>query len=418
MLAAASLTCGVTARSACAQANLPSAVRRDSLGPDTLFGMPVVAPARSSWRQAIYLRGVVRWYDVGSPAGIGRYIDERAGAFTYQVRGPRFAARLDANPLTYETTQAGVTTNLAGLTPVSVRLEWRWAPGDTSRLFARGATTPRTLDSTQTAAIGAAGTSTVELDAVSLGAPAAIGIRQTYGISLGDVWSLSLRGSVETSERPGGSLSVFWTGNTVRAGAAVIGLWPSSARIIGSVDVSRSFADSLGGRNLFPGGGTVMLDVRAQGPLDGSDGRFFGQAQTFFSRPYGNTRADQPNRLIPQGDFFGANTTVSAEVGPVLIVPTVSTVVEIGRAQARRLFARSQFRGLGWSVAGSLAVIIPLSRYVDITPEIGLLGGNVSQEYLATTINPLTGVERTVLQASYQYPTKGRVLTLEMAIRF
>jgi hypothetical protein len=397
-----------------AQLNLPPAVRADSAALDSLFAPS--APA--AWRQALFVRAVGRWYNVGSPQTTGRSINERSTTLTYQVRGPHLSARLDVNPLTYETTQSGVGTSLAGLTPIAARLEWRWREGDTTRLFARGATRPRTLDSTQTSAIGAAGTSTIELDAVALGTPVAVGLRQTAALPLSDAITISLRGSVESSERPASGQSIYWTGTTVRAGAAVI-LRPASAtRLVASLDLSRSFADSLGGSNLFPGGGTVFVDLRAQGPLGGPESPVFGQVQTFFSRPYGNTRADQPNRLIPQGDFFGANSALTIDVGPVMVMPTLGTMVESGRAESRRTFARSQFRGLAWSATGGLAVVIPLGTLVEVTPEIAVVGGNVSQEYLTSVVNPLNGRVRTVSEAKYTFPTKGRVLTIEVAVRF
>ena len=53
---------------------------------------------------------------------------------------------------------------------------------------------------------------------------------------------------------PSGTLPVYWRGKTARVGATV-STSVGEAKLSGGVEVSRSVADALDGRNLFPGGG-------------------------------------------------------------------------------------------------------------------------------------------------------------------
>ena len=180
-------------------------------------------------------------------------------------------------------------------------------------MFARSSSDPLTLSPRQTSALSTAGTSTVDLESAGFGTPAIGGGRLALAFPLGNL-VLATRAGVEAEPRPNATSPVYWRGTTLRGGLALTASTGETS-VTASVDATRSTADSLSGRNLFPGGGSVTLQVLAQlsvlDPFDPlEDERWPVRAVVFYGRPYGNDRADQPNLLIPQGDLLGALTAM------------------------------------------------------------------------------------------------------------
>jgi hypothetical protein len=234
--------------------------------------------------------------------------------------------------------------------------------------------------------LGAAGTSTLDLEAPAFGAQPALGVRHATTIALEGPWSLALRGALEHSPSPSGSDFVFWTGTTVRAGASLQRTLGALGRARVGADVSRSQAGDLGGRNLFPGGGSVTLDARAQGLLDGDEGRWFGAVQGFYTRPFNNPNADNLARLLPQGQFGGVTMLASGDFGRLQFGPTLTVLREASDAESRFTLTNplggrpipgtSRKTGRGWSATGGASATLALTAQVDVTVEgAAALGG-------------------------------------------
>ena len=379
MLLTAVLT--ASAAPAAAQVSLPPPPAADT----TPLDLDAPAPR---WRQTMLLRGTLRRYAVDERTATDYDIAERAGLVSYSLRGTHLALRADLVPLAYDATPAGgATTALTGLTPAQLRLDWRWREGDTTRVYLRSGTRPAVLDTTQSVALGAAGTSTLDLEAIAFGAQPSAGVRHATRVTLDDENALAFRGAVEVSPQPTGADFAYWTGTTLRGGAS----WQRSLGEAGTarvgVDVSRSFAGDLGGRNLFPGGGNVLFDARASGMLDGEDGRWFGAVQGSWTRPFANPNADNLARLIPQGQFGGVNAFVTADVGPLSIGPTISLLRESSSADARFLVASPlggrplsntvQKTGSGWSAAVGFTATWALLDQLDLTLDGSLTRGGI-----------------------------------------
>jgi hypothetical protein len=402
-------------RSLAAQVNLPTVLRSDTVAADLLAIDSLLGTTRPSpWRQTVIMRAAWRLYDVGSPSGVGRSVDEQAGGISYQLRGPRLGVRIDVSPVSYTAVQRTSSIAVAGTTPTALRVDWRWHDGDTTRVYLRSPSSPTVLDSAQAAAIGAAGTSTIELEATALGVQPLAGVRQTIGIPLSEDVTLSLRGAAEWSPRPSGASDVYWTGSTLRGGVSVSQRWLAGGLLGASFDVTRSWADSLGGHNLYPGGGSMSFEGRARGPLDGPTGRFFADVQTGYALPFGNIRADQPTRLIPQGTFFNLIGALTVRLQDVDVTPILGMLREASSATARRAVASQEFSGAAWSNFGGVALSLPWLDNVDFIPEISYVRGNVSQQYYTVLLGRRVATATTTIN----YPTSGWVLSAELAIRF
>jgi hypothetical protein len=366
-----------------AQVNLPPPQ------PDT--GALFLAPepdARPTVRQTLLLRGTNRRYGVDERSASDYRIAEAAGFASYQVRAGRWAGRLELAPLRYTATPAGSgATAVSGLAPSNARVEFRWRDGDTTRLYLRSGSSPALLDTAQSRALGAAGTNTLDLEAPAFGAQPTVGVRHATTVSLDGPWALAFRGAIETSPQPGGSDFVYWTGTTVRAGASLQRAIGASGRARVGGDISRSLAGDLGGRNLFPGGGSVTLDARASGLLDGDDGRWFGAAQAFYTSPFANPNADNLARLLPQGQFGGINMLVSGDFGRWQVGPTLAVLRESSDAESRftltnplggrPLPGASRKLGTGWSASGGLSATLGLTDALDLTVEGAVSAGGV-----------------------------------------
>lgn len=393
----------------------------------TLAEDPFALPP-TGWRQTLVLRATARRYDTDAGLDGAFAITEQAGLASYVLRGRRVALRLDLSPLGYRAAAVGgTTTSVRGLTPAQVRIDWRWRDGDTTRLTLRSGSRPAVLDTAASQAIGAAGTNTLDLEAVAFGAQPQLALRHATSFAVDDEVSVGLRFGAETSPAPVGTDLAFWTGTTLRGGVSLqrkIGAY-GGARL--SADVSRSFADDLGGRNLFPGGGSLQLDARTQGMLDGDEGRWYGSAQAFWVRPFQNPDADQLTRLIPQGQFGGVNLLLSGEFGDWSIGPLVSLVRESSTADARftvtaplggRPLAGTLTKdGSGWSATVGGSVTRAIGAAFDVTVEAAAVRGGVSLLERETLTGP--GGRRFVrTNASRATSIGGGWVALEVAVRW
>jgi hypothetical protein len=339
----------------------------------------VALPTVVGTRQSVSLQATSRGYTIGANA-----ISEVLGRVTYSWTSEAFRAVLTGSPLRYQ----GNGATLSGVPPVTARLDWRFAKGDTLRLYGRTASSPAVLDSAQAAAIGVVNVSTVDLEALSLGTPAMFGARAAMGWELGNDVTFGVHAGLEYQPKPGGTNKVYWTGTTLLGGAALSGLWSDLNWSLG-VDVSRSSADSLPvagdsvGRNLFQGGGTLSASVQLDGPLT-TDGDVTLVVGGWFQRPFGADRPDQPNRLIPVGNTFGMYATVDLPVGDWILEPSLSVARESASddATVSRLL-RYSYQAASWTANTGLSVSIPLGGRFELTPEAGYVFGNADGTFSA-----------------------------------
>jgi hypothetical protein len=296
----------------------------------------------------------------------------------------------------------------SGLSPITGRLDIALRRADTLRVFAQSASLPGALSAIDAQALGAVGTSTIDLDAGALGIAARTGVRYTFTQALNDSGvALTLRGGVEYDPKPSGTEDVNWRGTTLR-GAIGIGRTVTDGAMGLSLEFTKSYADSLGGKNLFPGGGTLSFDTRLIHYFGPEQAGFFS-LNGFYTKPIGIQRPDVPTRIIPIGDFIGATATGAIPAGPVTLLPMLTVLRETSNANAIVSGRRTTLDASGQTGAVSLGVSIPLGRAVTITPEVGGVFGNVGQTVSAQ-------FPRRVRSASFSDPIRGGWFALEFSV--
>lgn len=375
---------------------------------DSLPGLP--SPV--ALRQTMTLRPTVRSYRVGTvDAG------EQSAYASWYARFRRATFRVDMTPVSYRSdtsyTAGRPQVSFGGASPVSARLDLQLLRADTLRLFAQSASFPGTLSQIDAQALGAVGTGTIDLDAGALGIAARLGVRYARTQPIGDDGvALSFRGGVEYDPKPSGASSVSWRGTTVRGGVG-INRSITDGTLGASLEVTKSFADSLGGRNLFPGGGSLMLDARAL-RFVGADGTGFVSVNGFYSKPLGIERPDQPTRLIPIGDFAGINATGAFPLGALTLLPMVSVMRESSSATAVVNRVATGLNASGQTATVSLGVAFQLGRFITVTPEVGGAFGSVGQTVTSTFPRrfgrPLTNSQ------SFSDPIRGGWFALELSV--
>jgi hypothetical protein len=248
----------------------------------------------------------------------------------------------------------------------------------------------------------------VDLDAGALGIAARFGARYTLTQKLGaNGVALTVRGGVEYDPKPSGGEVVSWRGTTVR-GALGVSRTVESGSVGTSIEMTTSYADSLGGRNLYPGGGTLNLDARAL-RFFGDDASGFVTVNGFYSRPVNVERPDVPTRIIPIGDFFGATVAAVIPAGRVNLLPVVSLLRESSNASAIVNTRRTTLDASGQSASVSLGVSVTLGSIVTITPEVGGVFGNVGQTVSAQ-------FPRRVLRQSFSDAIRGGWISVELSV--
>jgi hypothetical protein len=363
-----------------------TALLADSLLDEALDGITLP-------RHALRVRAVQRHFTVA-----GSTMRETAGPLSYHYSGDRVALMMSGTPVSFSA-PAGV---LSGATPIKGRVALRLSPGDTVVFTGQTASSPGALNTSATAALGSIATSTIDLDAVSMGLPAAVGVRAVHVQPIDRVF-LALDAGVEHQPRPDGTTPIFWRGRTISAGAS-LATQSGAARWTAGADWSHSWADSLGGQNLFPGGGLVALDASVDGTIgDPLNGRY-GAISLFYLRPYQNSRADQPNRLIPQGRFWGVQGDLSLPAGPVVVSPTASLLREASTVDIGTATVPARLDATGWTISASTTVDITVGR-VTFSPEIGTTVGGVGTS-TATTLRTRRGRTVTFPQ-QFDDPVRG-----------
>ncbi len=352
-------------------AQQPAAADRDSAADP----LSVAASVRSR----ITVTGTARSYRIGDSS-----VTERVATARYELFVDRFRFRLDGSALRF----AARADTIAGSLPIAVRLDAALRPGDTLTAFARSASNPFDLSTRQTAALGSAGTSTVDLESSALGTPAVGGVRAAFAFPVGEL-VLAARGGVEVEPRPDGTQPVYWRGTTLRGGL-VLTTSTGDRSFTASLDATRSSADSLAGRNLFPGGGSLTLellaDVSVPNPFDPlEDERWPIRALGFFARPFGNERSDQPNLIIPQGNLFGTVATILVPAGDLTFAPTLQLLRESSSSETVSGLIRNRITGTAWTAQGSLDVTISLGRTFELTPQAGYTVGSVGASFAQST---------------------------------
>ena len=264
------------------------------------------------------------------------------------------------------------------MAPVSGRLDLALRSADTLRVFAQSMSFPGTLSTVDAQALGTVGTSTIDLDAGAIGVAARIGTRYVLTQAIGSSGvALSLRGGIEYDPKPSGTASVSWRGTTVRGGVGVAKT-TDLVNLGATVDLTRSFADSLNGRNLFPGGGALTVDARALRFL-GADGVSFVALSGFYSKPLDIERPDQPTRLIPIGDFAGVTASAALPLGSMTALPVLAYVRESSNATALVSGRATTLAASGYTTSASLGLAITLGSVVTVTPEVGGALGSIGQ---------------------------------------
>ncbi len=386
--------------------SLIAAVLADTLDieVDTLSLLPSPAP----FRQTFTIRPTIRVYSIGNVNA-----SEQASYAGWVGRWRHATLRLNLTPVSYTGDTSTTATDrpqvgFSGVSPISGRLDIPLRRADTLRVFAQSASFPGALSTIDAQALGAVGTSTIDLDAGALGIAARTGARYTFTQALNDSGVvLTFRGGVEYDPKPSGTEAVSWRGTTLRGGVG-IGRTVNDGAIGLSVEFTKSYADSLGGRNLFPGGGTLSFDTRLI--------RYFGKEQAgfftlngFYTKPINIQRPDVPTRIIPIGDFLGATAALAIPAGRVTLLPMVTVLRETSNASTIVSGRNTTLDANGQTGAVSLGVSIPLGRVVTITPEVGGAFGNVGQTVSAQ-------FPRRVLRRSFSDPIRGGWFSLEFSV--
>lgn len=361
-------------------------------------------------QQRIALTATSRSYRVGDSS-----VSERIATARYETSMARLHFALDASVLRF----AAPSATIQGSLPAAARLDFATRPGDTISAYVRSASRPLDLTSRETYALSTAGTSTVDLESASLGTPALGGVRLTFAAPVGEL-VLAARGGYELEPSPRGTSPVYWRGSTLKGGLALSGT-AGDASWTACVEATRSTADSLGGRNLFPGGGAITLqllgDFSVTSPLDPlEDEQWPIRAVAFYGRPFGNDRADQPNLIIPQGDLLGALGTILVSVGDVIVAPSAQFLRETSSSQSALGVVSSRSSGSAWTASAGLDVTIPFGGIFELTPQAGYTAGTVGASYAQTTV--LRRGRGLVQSTSFRDAIRGTWISLQLAALF
>ena len=383
--------------------------RADSLAPRKDSVKDSVTEARAGTSQTIVLGGTARSYKIGDTT-----VSERVGGMTYTISSARFRLRVEGTALRY----GAFSDTISGSLPASARLDVIPLFGDTVTVFARTASRPGSLNSRQTEALGNAGTATLDLDAFQLGTPAVAGGGVALAYPVGSL-VLGVRGGLELEPRPSGTNPIYWRGTTFKGGVSLTGA-SGENQLTASVNLSSSTGDSLGGRNLFPGGGTlamqVVTDIAIPNMVDALDEPWPLRAAVFYSQPFNDTRNNQPDRLIPRGSVVGGLASILIPAGATLLTPSLQLLRESSSDQITQSSSRSGIDASGWTASFGLGASVPLGTYLAFEPEAGYTTGNVAATFTQTVLG-LGG--RPISTASqFNDSIRGGWLTLELRASF
>ncbi|MDQ2667013.1 MAG: hypothetical protein M3Z05_13485, partial [Gemmatimonadota bacterium] len=187
------------------------------------------------------------------------------------------------------------------------------------------------------------------------------------------------------------------------------------------IDGAWSSGDSLGGRNLFPGGGSVTIqvlsDLSVPSPFDPlEDERWPVRALAFYARPFANDRADQPNLIIPQGNLLGAVGSMLVSAGDLIVTPTLQFLRETSSSESTSGIVRNRITGSAWTTQGSVDVTIPLGNTFELTPQAGYAFGSVGASFAQSAV---TRRGRAVGQStSFSDSIRGSWVSIQLSAAF
>jgi hypothetical protein len=321
------------------------------------------APATGR-RQTISIRSVYRRYSVDTTR-----VSEQVGDLEYAHTAGRTRLRLSISPLRF----SDRTTTVTGALPAELLADVRVGTLDTIRMVVQGPSVPGSLSANQVTALGSVGTGTLDLESAALGTTTLLGVRTTIAGAAGPA-IVALRFGADFEPTPSGADSVYWRGITLRGGASLTA-FAGEFRLTFGVDVSRSDGTPLNGRNLFPGGGSVVVRGDASG-LVGTSATLLN-VSAFYFRPFDLDQPVQANRLLPTGDFMGLSVAFLVPAGSLFLSPAFAVAREASRASVPPPTSLDVL-GDGWSTSGSLGLDVPLGRGVSLTPEFGVVLGTVT----------------------------------------
>jgi hypothetical protein len=343
-------------------------------------------------------------------------VSEQAYGLSYRLAWRRLQLTADGTALAYRT----ATDTIRGHTPFGLHTDLETRPGDTISLFYHSAADPVSLSARQAAALGSVGTSTVDLASFEFGTPATGGGRAAFAFPVGDA-VMSARVGVDIEPRPASSgTDVYWRGTTFRVGTGVTTKVGDNS-LTGSVDFEHSSADSLGGRNLFPGGGALTFSAAAEmsvlDPLDPlEDTRWPVRATAFYTRPVRAQRVDQPDRLIPVGNVLGVSTLAFVDVGGVSLLPSLQFLHESSQTTSRQALLSAVSGASGWTLSAGMDLSIPIGGALELTPQAGYVMGSVGATF-GRDVSTRRG--RSVARvSSFDQGLRGGWLGLQLSVTF
>jgi hypothetical protein len=302
-------------------------------------------------------------------------VSEAVSVLSYSLRRPGMSLWVTGGPLRFK---SGDTLSVSGLSPIDARLDLALGGRDSLRLELRAPSSPASLSTAEVVAIESVGTSTVDLASIEFGTPAAVGARFTHAWQVGARSTVSATLGGDYEPRPSAAGSAYWRGKTARLGVAV-SRGSGLTRLSGGVDVTRSFSDSLGGNNLFQGGGTMLFRA-GYSNLVGGARAVLVDVSAFYFRPFSAERSITANSRDPVGDFAGGNAVAFWPLGDLILTPTLTLSRESSRVQS----GTDVIEGSGWSLAGSLGLDVLVARGFTFTPQVGYTTGNVTTELIAS----------------------------------
>ena len=326
---------------------------------DERTGLGVVA-------QRVTLSAGLRTYSLGSAD-----VSESLALATYSLRRDGMRLRVTGGTLRFAN---GDSLSIAGVAPLDARLDLALGVRDSVRVGVRVPSSPMTLSGPQVAALASVATATVDLSSVEFGTQASFTAAYARVQQLGASVAVSGAIGLDYEPRPSSSRWSYWRGTTLRGGARVSGVaGPSqwSAR----VELTRSFADSLAGRNLFQGGGTVLFRTGVATYLGEAD-RMVLDVSAFYFRPFSAERTDALSPRAPVGDFVGGSAIGLLPLGALLVTPTFV----ITRESSHSAVGSTLSRASGWAALSSLAVDVPLGSRWSLTPEVGYANGSLRRD--------------------------------------
>jgi hypothetical protein len=309
--------------------------------------------------QRVSVRAGFRSYTLGAAD-----VSESLALVTYSLRRPGMRLRVSGGPLRYD---GGNGLAIAGVSPLDARLDLSIGARDSVRIGLRVPSSPMTLSGPQVAALAAVSTATVDLSSIDFGTQASVSGAYVRKQGLGESVALSGLIGVDYEPRPSSARWSYWRGTTLRGGVTVSGQ-AGSSRISGGLVVTGSLSDSLGGSNLFQGGGTLLARAGVSTDLGEASSAVI-DVSTFYFRPLRANHLDAANRRIPVGDFVGASVLGVLPLGALLLTPTLVVSHESSHTASAR--------GSAWAALSSLAADVPLGSRWSLTPEVGYAGGSL-----------------------------------------